>query len=69
MFNWARRCAKTEAMDKVKKEGVITLMTDVPSLKIELSGHTDNVGGKAANESLSQNRKQKRICKGSTKEN
>jgi outer membrane protein OmpA-like peptidoglycan-associated protein len=31
-------------------------MTDVPSLKIELSGHTDNVGGDADNERLSQRR-------------
>ena len=35
---------------------LIQLMTDVPSLKIELSGHTDNVGGDAANERLSQRR-------------
>ena len=35
---------------------LIQLMTDVPSLKIELSGHTDNVGGNAANERLSQRR-------------
>ena len=31
-------------------------MKDVPSLKIELSGHTDNVGGDAANQKLSQRR-------------
>ncbi len=35
---------------------LIQLMTDVPSLKIELSGHTDNVGGDAANQKLSQRR-------------
>ena len=37
---------------------LIKLMTDVPSLKIELSGHTDNIGGKEANEKLSQRRAQ-----------
>ena len=31
-------------------------MNDVPSLKIELSGHTDNVGSNASNEKLSQKR-------------
>ncbi|MBH83631.1 MAG: hypothetical protein CMP70_03030 [Flavobacteriales bacterium] len=35
---------------------LIQLMKDVPSLKIELSGHTDNVGGDAANQKLSQRR-------------
>ena len=31
-------------------------MKDVPSLMIELSGHTDNVGSDAANQNLSQRR-------------
>ena len=35
---------------------LIKLMNDVPTLKIELSGHTDNIGGKEANEKLSQRR-------------
>ena len=35
---------------------LIQLMTDVPSLKIELSGHTDNVGSDEANQKLSQRR-------------
>ncbi len=35
---------------------LIQLMNDVPSLKIELSGHTDNIGGDAANQNLSQRR-------------
>ena len=35
---------------------LIQLMTDIPSLKIELSGHTDNVGDDVSNERLSQRR-------------
>ena len=31
-------------------------MNDVPSLKIELSGHTDNVGSEELNQSLSYRR-------------
>ena len=37
---------------------LIQLMKDVPSLMIELSGHTDNVGSDAANQNLSQRRAQ-----------
>jgi outer membrane protein OmpA-like peptidoglycan-associated protein len=32
------------------------LLNDVPSLKIEISGHTDNVGAESFNELLSQRR-------------
>ena len=35
---------------------LILLMNDVPSLKIELSGHTDNVGSASNNQNLSQRR-------------
>lgn len=35
---------------------LIQLMNDVPSLKIELSGHTDNVGSASNNQNLSQRR-------------
>lgn len=35
---------------------LIELMTDVPTLKIELSGHTDNVGNDDFNQTLSQRR-------------
>jgi outer membrane protein OmpA-like peptidoglycan-associated protein/tetratricopeptide (TPR) repeat protein len=35
---------------------LISLMADVPALKIEISGHTDNVGAESFNELLSQRR-------------
>jgi outer membrane protein OmpA-like peptidoglycan-associated protein len=53
-FDTGRAEVKIDSYPELDR--LIQLMTDVPSLKIELSGHTDNVGGKAANESLSQRR-------------
>lgn len=37
-------------------ERLINLLKDVPSLKIEISGHTDNIGAESFNELLSQRR-------------
>lgn len=37
-------------------ERVITLMEDNPGVKLEISGHTDNVGSYVANKKLSENR-------------
>ena len=35
---------------------LVLLLNDVPSLKIEISGHTDNIGAVSFNELLSQRR-------------
>ena len=37
-------------------ERLVALLIDIPSLKIEISGHTDNVGSESFNEILSQRR-------------
>jgi outer membrane protein OmpA-like peptidoglycan-associated protein len=37
-------------------ERLVALLNDVPSLQIEISGHTDNVGAESFNELLSQRR-------------
>ncbi len=41
---------------KTELQKLITFLTTNPTLKIELGGHTDNVGDKKANNVLSQNR-------------
>tara|TARA_B100000886_G_C20423138_1_gene492532 strand:- start:258 stop:2306 length:2049 start_codon:yes stop_codon:yes gene_type:complete len=53
-FDTGRAEVKIDSYPELDR--LIQLMNDVPSLKIELSGHTDNIGGDAANQNLSQRR-------------
>ena len=53
-FDTGRAEVKLDSYPELDR--LIQLMKDVPSLQIELSGHTDNVGGQSANLSLSQRR-------------
>ena len=40
-------------------ERLVDLLDDVKSLKIEISGHTDNIGSESFNQSLSQEEQMK----------
>lgn len=53
-FDTGRSEVKLDSYPELDR--LIQLMNDVPSLKIELSGHTDNIGGQKANQLLSQKR-------------
>lgn len=41
---------------KAELDRLTTMLNDMPSLKIEISGHTDNIGSAAYNKTLSENR-------------
>ena len=46
------------SLSNTELDRLVKLMKDVPSLKIEISGHTDNTGSAKLNNSLSQDRAQ-----------
>ena len=50
--------AEIKSNSHAELDRLVKLLKDVPGLKIELSGHTDNVGSESANVKLSQNRAQ-----------
>lgn len=53
-FDVAKATLRQESNAELDR--LVKLMQDVPKLKIEISGHTDNTGSAAANEVLSQQR-------------
>ncbi|MDF1671944.1 MAG: OmpA family protein [Vicingaceae bacterium] len=53
-FEFGKATLKEESFPELKR--LIKLLNDNPSITIELSGHTDNVGSDADNLTLSQNR-------------
>lgn len=53
-FDLGKATLKSESNAELDR--LVKLMKDVPNLKIEISGHTDNTGSASINESLSQQR-------------
>ena len=53
-FNTGKWDVKTDSYAELDR--LVALLSDIPSLKIEISGHTDNVGSESFNELLSQRR-------------
>ena len=53
-FNTGKWEVKADSYAELER--LVTLLQDIPTLKIEISGHTDNVGAASFNELLSQKR-------------
>lgn len=53
-FDFDKATLRPESTNELER--LIKLLTDVPTLKIEISGHTDNKGSATYNQSLSENR-------------
>ena len=53
-FNTGKWKVKADSYSELER--LVSLLDDVPTLKIEISGHTDNVGSESFNELLSQRR-------------
>ena len=54
LFDSGKAILKAESLPTLKM--ILGLMNDDPSLKFSIEGHTDNQGGKAINQPLSENR-------------
>jgi outer membrane protein OmpA-like peptidoglycan-associated protein/tetratricopeptide (TPR) repeat protein len=53
-FDFDRATLRPESINELER--LIKLMKDMPSLKIEISGHTDNIGSAQYNKTLSERR-------------
>lgn len=55
-FDTGKSTIRSESYPELDR--LVKLMNDVPTLKVELSGHTDNTGSATSNQQLSQDRAQ-----------
>ena len=55
-FDVGKAVIKPESMGEINR--IVRLMTDDPSLRFEVQGHTDNTGNAASNQTLSEQRAQ-----------
>jgi outer membrane protein OmpA-like peptidoglycan-associated protein/tetratricopeptide (TPR) repeat protein len=53
-FDFGKATLRSDSESELDR--LAKLLTDVPTLKIEISGHTDNVGSQSFNQKLSENR-------------
>ncbi len=53
-FDFDKATLRTESTSELDR--LVKLLIDMPNLKIEISGHTDNIGSAAYNKTLSENR-------------
>ena len=53
-FNTGKWDVKEDSYSELER--LVLLLSDLPKLRIEISGHTDNIGNKSYNELLSQRR-------------
>ncbi|PLW99884.1 MAG: hypothetical protein C0593_02180 [Marinilabiliales bacterium] len=53
-FDFNKSSLRDESIAELNR--VVKMMNDVPSLKIQISGHTDNIGSDAYNQNLSEER-------------
>ena len=60
-FDVGKAVIKPESMGEINR--IVKLMTDDPSLKFEVQGHTDNTGNAASNQTLSEQRAQAIVSK------
>jgi len=53
-FDFDKFSLRPESIPELER--LLKFMTELPSVKIEISGHTDNIGAAAYNKTLSENR-------------
>jgi outer membrane protein OmpA-like peptidoglycan-associated protein len=56
MYFFGSGSAKLKSSSKTELDKLIVLLTENPTMKIQINGHTDNVGNPGVNQLLSLNR-------------